>query len=83
MAVAALPTRKADHVALTAGQPEMMQTALVSERGPLIARCPTGDVAVWSRDAQAGPASRFVRGGTPDEAGALMPDGGEGPPSAW
>ena len=65
---------EADQVALTAGQPEMVQTPSASGRGQLVARCPTCHVAVWSNYAQAGPAIRFVRVGTLDEPGALAPD---------
>jgi hypothetical protein len=61
-------------VALTAGEPEIINTPSASGRGQKIARCATCKVAIWSNYSQAGPAVRFVRVGTLDEPGRCPPD---------
>lgn len=65
---------EADHVILTAAQPELVQTPSASGRGQIIARCPHCKVAVWSNYGQAGPAVRFLRVGTLDEPARCPPD---------
>ncbi|SFI37163.1 GFA family protein [Albimonas pacifica] len=61
-------------VEIEAGAVETVLTPSASGAGQRIDRCPTCRTAVWSVYAGAGPAIRFVRVGTLDEAGRFPPD---------
>jgi hypothetical protein len=65
---------EADRVELLSGQPVVVDTPSASGNGQLIARCPSCMLALWSSYAGSGPAVRFVRVGTLDQADALPPD---------
>lgn len=65
---------EADRVTLLKGGPELVPTPSESGRGQKIARCPACRVAVWSHYAGAGDAVAFVRVGTLDAAGRVVPD---------
>jgi len=61
------------HLDATRGESEAVLTPSVSGRGQIIHRCPSCRVALWSH--YGGRATvAFVRVGTLDEAGAIVPD---------
>lgn len=65
---------EADRVVLIAGQPEIVDTPSLSDRGQKIARCPSCRIALWSNYSGSGDAIRFVRVGTLDEPDRVPPD---------
>jgi hypothetical protein len=65
---------EATRVALTKGEPEIVDTPSDSGKGQRIARCPTCRVALWSNYGGRGDVVRFVRVGTLDEPDRFPPD---------
>ena len=63
---------EADRVEVTAGRPVAVRTPSESGRGQLVTRCPDCRVALWST--YSAPAILFVRAGTLDRPGAVVPD---------
>jgi hypothetical protein len=63
-----------DRVILLEGSPETIFTPSESGKGQKISRCPTCELAVWSRYAGAGDSMLFVRVGTLDDPDQLPPD---------
>ena len=62
------------HVELSSGQPERINTPTNSGKGQIILRCPDCKVAVWSHYAGAGEKLSFVTVGSLDEPDLLPPD---------
>ena len=65
---------EADRVLLLQGKPVIVATPSNSGKGQKIARCPVCHVALWSNDAGAGDAVRFVRVGTLEDPDRFPPD---------
>lgn len=65
---------EADRVERLAGGTEAIVTPSASGKGQTIHRCPECRIALWSHYAGADEAVAFVRVGTLDQAGALVPD---------
>ena len=65
---------EAEHVALTEGDVDVVNTPSASGKGQKISRCPGCRVTVWSSYAGGGSAIRFVRVGTLDYPDRLPPD---------
>ena len=65
---------ESDRIEILAGAPENVPTPSESGRGQQIRRCPACRVALWSHYAGAGERIAFVRVGTLDRPGALVPD---------
>jgi hypothetical protein len=65
---------EADRVMLLKGSPENIFTPSESGKGQKISRCPTCEVALWSRYAGSGDSILFVRVGTLDVPDQLPPD---------
>lgn len=64
---------EADRVELTAGRPVPIETPSASGRGQTIWRCPACQVALWSNYG-GNTAIHFVRAGTLDRPGLIVPD---------
>ncbi len=64
---------EADRVEITAGRPVPILTPSESGRGQTIWRCPVCQVALWSNYG-GNAAIHFVRAGTLDRPGAVLPD---------
>ncbi len=65
---------EADRVQLLQGQPELIDTPSNSGRGQKFSRCPSCHIAVWSNYAGAGDTLHFVRVGSLDNPGQILPD---------
>lgn len=63
-----------DRLTLLQGEPERVDTPTASGNGQQVWRCPACKVALWSRYAGFGEPISFVRVGTLDRAGQLVPD---------
>lgn len=65
---------EADNMVVTQGDPESMVRPSESGKGQPVWYCPTCRTILWSNYAGAGPAIRFVRGGTLDDPSRVTPD---------
>ena len=65
---------EADRVETLGDAPELINTPSDSGKGQLIARCPTGHVAVWSHYGGSGRKVCFIRVGTLDNPDHYPPD---------
>jgi len=63
-----------DHVEITEGTVEIINTPSASGRGQKIARCPKCQVAVWSHYSGSGNSIHFIRGGTLDNPEECPPE---------
>jgi len=65
---------ESDRVRLVSGVPEPVMTPSASGKGQQILRCRDCEVALWSNYGGAVDKIRFVRGGTLENPGAVVPD---------
>ena len=65
---------ESDQVETLKGAPVALMTPSESGRGQQVWRCPDCEVALWSNYGGANDILRFVRVGTLDEPGAIVPD---------
>jgi hypothetical protein len=65
---------ESEHLDVTSGEPDLVDTPSASGSGQVIARCPRCRIALWSHYAGAGTRLAFVRVGTLDDPDRFPPD---------